>query len=62
MAEILLEIDCGEETCDACICHDDQRNYCGAFGDFTDNGERLSECMNAEDMIGDLLSEDDEED
>ena len=50
MAELLVEIDCNEDTC-------------GVFNEFTDGaGIRLAECLNAEEVARDLLAEEDEED
>lgn len=61
MPEILLDIDCEEETCGECSCLDRGNDHCGAFDDYVENNERLPECLHAQDMAETLSAEDDGE-
>lgn len=62
MSDILITIDCGEETCGNCEMQDRDRNYCEVFQEFIDDRTdfRLGECLVAQEYAEHLQEGEDE--
>ena len=55
MPQLMVDIECGEDTCGACEMQDTTRDYCEIFQEFIEDDMRVGECLEAQDYAEYLI-------